>query len=121
MNRQSMYGPNFQGFNPMMYFANPQMMQMQMQMPYFFNPMMMQGNNGSNTQLNPDSAAMFQQQMQQMQQMQQFLQQFLQLMQNLYNQPQSQPPQQYNNEQQPQSGSPYTPSNSNHASKEILI
>ena len=35
MNRQSMYGPNFQGFNPMMYFANPQMMQMQMQMPYF--------------------------------------------------------------------------------------
>lgn len=113
MNRQSMYGPNFQGFNPMMYFANPQMMQMQMQMPYFFNPMMMQGNNGSNLQLNPDSAAMFQQQMQQMQQMQQFLQ----LMQNLSNQPQSQPPQQYNNEQQPQSGSPYTPSNSNHASK----
>lgn len=56
---------------------------------------------------------MFQQQIQQMQQMQQFLQ----LMQNLYNQPQSQPLQQYNNEQQPQSGSPYTPSNSNHASK----
>ena len=25
----------FKGFNPMMYFANPQMMQMQMQMPYF--------------------------------------------------------------------------------------
>ena len=75
--------------------------------------MMMQGNNGSNPQLNPDSAAMFQQQIQQMQQMQQFLQ----LMQNLYNQPQSQPLQQYNNEQQPQSGSPYTPSNSNHASK----
>ena len=83
----------------------------------FFNPMMMQGNNGSNPQLNPDSAAMFQQQIQQMQQMQQFLQ----LMQNLYNQPQSQPLQQYNNEQQPQSGSPYTPSNSNHASKRILI
>lgn len=113
MNRQSMYGPNFQGFNPMMYFANPQMMQMQMQMPYFFNPMMMQGNNGANPQVNSDAAAMFRQQMQQMQQ-------FLQLMQNLYNQPQA--PQQFNNEQPQQqqqlpSRSPYTPTNSNQASK----
>ncbi|RCK63578.1 Activator of C kinase protein 1 [Candida viswanathii] len=52
----------FPGFNPMMFYGNPQMMQqMQMQMPYFYNPFMAQSGAGTPQGVNDPASGMYQQ------------------------------------------------------------
>lgn len=67
MMRQQPMNPNsFPGFNPMMFYGNPQMMQqmqmqMQMQMPHFYNPTIPQGSSPAVQKQENNDARIYQQ------------------------------------------------------------